>query len=90
MRPHYRQAITCKFIPATNTKPARVKASCAAGSITISYHDQDGCPFFEAARQLCNKLEWSGEIAGGVIKTGEHVFVICDDEWPILILGNSE
>lgn len=31
------QVITTKILPATNTKPTRIKASCARGSITVSY-----------------------------------------------------
>lgn len=31
------QAIKTKYLPATNTKPSRIKAECEAGSITISY-----------------------------------------------------
>lgn len=37
------QAIQTKLIPATNTKPTRVKASCDRGSIVISYpHELSG------------------------------------------------
>lgn len=35
------QAIITKVLPATNTKPTRIKAICARGSITISYPDAD-------------------------------------------------
>jgi hypothetical protein len=31
------QAITTKYLPATNTKPSRIKAACERGSITVSY-----------------------------------------------------
>lgn len=31
------QAIHSKYIPATNTRPSRIKAECDRGSITISY-----------------------------------------------------
>lgn len=34
------QAITTKYLPATNTKPSRIKASCERSSITISYPDE--------------------------------------------------
>ncbi len=33
------QAIITKVLPATNTKPTRIKAICARGSMTISYPD---------------------------------------------------
>lgn len=32
------QAIVTKFIPATTSKPSRIKAYCERGSITIGYH----------------------------------------------------
>jgi hypothetical protein len=31
------QAIITKYLPATNTKPSRIKASCERGSIVITY-----------------------------------------------------
>ena len=34
------QAILTKFIPATNFKGSRLKASCERGSVTISYPDE--------------------------------------------------
>lgn len=33
------QAITTKILPATSTKPTRIKAVCARGSAIISYPD---------------------------------------------------
>ena len=37
------QAIITKYIPATNTRPSRIKAACERGSITVSYpHDLSG------------------------------------------------
>lgn len=37
------QAIITRYLPPTNTKPSRVKASCARGSVTISYpHELSG------------------------------------------------
>lgn len=76
------QAIETKYIGPTNTKGARIKASCEAGTITIPYpHD---APFgvegahLVAARALCQKLEWSPEhlACGGIPshKSG-YVFV---------------
>jgi hypothetical protein len=57
------QAIQTKFLPATNYKPARIKASCRRGSITISYHNiiiPAGASAYEdgrhiaAAKALCD------------------------------------
>jgi len=37
------QAITTKYLPATNTRPSRIKATCDRGSITIPYpHELSG------------------------------------------------
>ncbi len=37
------QAIITKYLPATNTKSSRVKATCARGSLVVSYpHDLSG------------------------------------------------
>ena len=33
---HALTSITTKYLPATNTKPVRIKATCNAGSVTIS------------------------------------------------------
>ncbi len=72
-----RQAITTKHLPATNTKPARVKATTASGiSLTKSY-PIDGDHEYghkNAALALCQKLGWTGEIVGGATRDG-YVFV---------------
>lgn len=37
------QAIVTRYVPATNTKPSRIKASCARGSVVVSYpHELSG------------------------------------------------
>lgn len=56
------RAIITKFICPTNTKPARIKATGAFGSITVGYHsvpdDKQGCEERNrwAAEQLINKV----------------------------------
>jgi hypothetical protein len=55
------QAIKTKYLPATNFKGSRIKASCEAGSITIPYPYElsgDKVHIF-AATELCNKLGWN-------------------------------
>ena len=74
------QAIEVKYLPATNTKPSRYKATAEAGSITVPY-DYDVCDWSNqenAARALLNKLGWDNDIAGGVIPNGNAVFVLLD------------
>jgi hypothetical protein len=73
------QAITTKYISATNTKGSRIKATCEAGSITISYpHELSGQDVHAAAAMaLVRELGWDDYgkswIAGGT-KDG-YVFV---------------
>lgn len=64
------QAIVTKFISPTDTKGARIKASCDAGSITISYpyvNSEEACHAL-AAMALVRKLGW----VPTNLNTGEH------------------
>lgn len=56
------QAIRTKYLPATNYKPSRMKASAEAGSVTISWDDEFGQEenHIRAARALAEKFEWTG------------------------------
>lgn len=70
------QAITVKVLPATNHKPTRFKASCDAGSATVS-HDYSGDGDVQArraCRALLMKLDWAGTWGQGGVKGG-WVFV---------------
>jgi hypothetical protein len=52
------QAIVTKYLPATNTKPTRIKAFCERGSITVSYPHElsgDACHRY-AVKQLVAKF----------------------------------
>lgn len=67
------QAITTKYLPATNTKGARIKASCEAGSVTISYpHEaQHGCEAHaQAVYELGSKLRWERYMSPGWVAPG--------------------
>ena len=73
------QAIFTKILPATNTKPTRVKAYCPQGSATLSYeygqsnHDNHRT----ACAELIAKLEWCPRgWASGDTETG-YVWVYC-------------
>ena len=52
------QAIVTKYLPATNTKPSRIKAQCARGSITVSMSYESGIDgeHVAAAKALCSKF----------------------------------
>ncbi len=78
------QAIQTKYLPATNTKPSRIKAWCNAGQNTINYlheYDEAGAHLY-AALTLQNMLGWNsphyGELHQGSLpdNTGYcHVLV---------------
>lgn len=72
------QAISTKYLPATNTRGSRVKASSASGlSVTVPYpHELSGMAcHWEAAKALVAKLGWEAdEFVGGGTPTG-YVFI---------------
>lgn len=76
------QAIITKFIPATNTRPHRIKAFCNAGSLIISFPDQPVRVAHRiAAEALREKLGWDdpsyGQMIGGgmPVNVGDYVWV---------------
>lgn len=76
------KAITCKYLPPTNTKPSRIKAyDMDNNQVTINYQSADSSSgdtyrvYERAARALCDKMGWNIEIVGGGIKDG-YVFVL--------------
>jgi len=76
-----RQAIETKYIGPTNFKGSRIKASCAAGSITVNYLSELDVEenHFNAAFTLIKKLGWhekspKNKWRGGGVKKG-YVFV---------------
>lgn len=72
------QAIKTKYLPATNTKPSRIKAECEAGSITISYDHNLNIDelHLKAAKELLNTLNWSPDcIRSGSFK-GDYYHIL--------------
>lgn len=63
------QAIVTKYLPATNTKPSRIKAQCERGSITISFDCNLGVEdtHTAAAKALVGKF-----VAEDAKKYGSH------------------
>lgn len=61
------QAIVTKWLGPTNHKGSRVKATCAAGSITLAWQHAFGQEdnHLRAARALADKLEWECQLIGG-------------------------
>jgi hypothetical protein len=78
-------AIQTRYFGPTNTRGARIKATCETGSITISYpHELSGMACHAlAANALVNKLGWTdshyGELLGGQLKNNDYVFVFNND-----------
>jgi hypothetical protein len=86
------QAIQTKFLPATNTRGARIKATCWRGSITIDYpHHLSGDEVHrEAARALLAKFRaedkekygsedsgaWGWEFVTGTLPDGSCCHVL--------------
>jgi len=83
------QAIVTKYLCPTNNSGARIKASCDAGSVTISYPHAHGLTeaHAEAVRTLLAKLGWSGSWRmGSAPERGNnvaYVAVCLDDKRPV-------
>jgi len=73
------QAIVAKFLPATNTKGSRIKATAEAGSVTIGYPHElgQGQPAHRAAAQaLADKFKWPHKYLGAALPNNAgYVFV---------------
>ncbi len=71
------QAIEVKHLPATNTEGYRLKAFCAAGSLTV---DRSCIPIddqvTEVVAMLLDKLEWHHAFQVGQLKNGNYVAVL--------------
>ena len=71
-----RQSITTKYLPPTNSRGSRIKATCEAGSVTIPFpYEHDVARAHQAACEaLLAKLGWFGRYVGGSVPRG-YVFV---------------
>lgn len=77
------QAIKTTYLPCTNSRGSRIRASCAAGSVTIPYpHELSGQECHrKAASTLAARLGWSyGDLLGGCLPDGSYAFVF-DNQW---------
>jgi hypothetical protein len=78
------QAIETKYLRATNVRGARIKATAAAGSITIGYDyalNTDGA-HKAAADALIAKMGWTGTFAQGGNVTGTGYYFVNVDGAP--------
>jgi hypothetical protein len=71
------QAITTKYLGPTHTRSSRIKASCAAGSLTIECDNRwnQERNHTQAAMRLARKLDWDFKFYGGCDRNGDYVFV---------------
>jgi hypothetical protein len=72
------QAITTKYLGPTNFRGSRVKATCQAKSITLSWDDAKDVESNHdaAAKVLASSLGWNGTwVAGGLPDSRGNVYV---------------
>jgi len=79
------QAIECKFLAPTNTKGARIKAACQAGSVIIDFHSTGRCAYDAAVVALCRKLDWCNTrwVSGDTLKS--RVYVMMNDGGHLIV-----
>lgn len=72
------QAIITRYLPPTNERDSRIKATCYAGSITVpySYDCEMETAHARAAQALCAKLGWvrTGWTGGGLADSTGYAF----------------
>lgn len=71
------QAIVTKYIGPTNTRGSRVKATAAAGSITLGWDNRYNAEVNHAlaCAALVKKLGWEGKWYQGGLANGDYCFV---------------
>lgn len=72
------QAIVTKYLPPSNSRGARIKATAEAGSVTVLFPtDIDGQAAHRVAAQaLADKLGWDRKYLGGSLpNSAGYVFV---------------
>ena len=84
------QCITTKILPPTDTKCKRIKATCKAGSLTLSVNDpkishinDSDMQEFRIAYLLAKSLGWleKSELFMGVDKWGNGQHVLVEKNW---------
>jgi len=84
------QAIITKYLGPTNVRGSRIKATCAAGSLTVSYDDALGSDgnHRAVAEALCVKLGWVSSpnnlyssLCQGQLPNGDNVFTFIPKEY---------
>src|SRR5208282_2036790 len=78
---NHMKAIKTKYKGPTNTRGSRIIASDEDGNrVTISYPYQlsGEAVHLAAAKALCDKMGWTGDLIGGSLKNG-YVFVFSNE-----------
>lgn len=87
------QAIITKYLPASNIKGSRIKASAAAGSITLHLDNALNAEanHAKAAEALANKFGWRGAWhIGGMPNDSGYCFVCSEvGESPTFMTGGA-
>ena len=75
------QAIVTKYLGPTNFKGARVRATCAARSVIVSWdHAKNPSENHAAvAESLARAVDWRGRWVGGSVPTEEGYVFVCVD-----------
>lgn len=92
MSPHPVQAIITRYLPPTNFKGSRIKATAAAGSLTLhldhALNIEDN--HARAAKALADKFNWRGGwFMGGMPDDSGYCFV-CTDEAPTFVTSPAK
>jgi len=71
------QAIQTKFLPPTNTRPSRVKATADAGSVTVSWDYALNVTdnHKAAAVALARRYGWPEDMVGGSLPGSGFAFI---------------
>lgn len=79
------QAITVRYHGPSNVRGSRLKATAAAGSVTIGYPSELNSAEGKAlaARKLCEKMQWAGLWFAGGAHDESTVFVCVDPKAPL-------
>jgi hypothetical protein len=77
------KAIITKYLPATNTKPSRIKASDGRNMSVIGYpHELSSQQAHaKAATALCKKMGWNWKMTGGGLENGDCVWTFNDSDY---------
>lgn len=75
------QAIVTRWLAPTNYRPSRIKASAAAGSLTVPWDHSIGVDgnHLAAARALAERQGWAGRWIGGGMPSGDGDVFVCVD-----------